>query len=59
MYPQFDKLIGSTAAARVNGYITGYGTGEDLRMVMPALGLSECAALRILELHRRLPVRCV
>jgi len=28
MYPQEGEFINSTAAARVNGYLAGYGTAE-------------------------------
>lgn len=40
MYPLDDDLVNSTAAARVNGYLDGYGTTESLRTELDSLGLS-------------------
>lgn len=48
MYPEFSDLIDSTAAARVNGYLSGYGTEEQLRRELDSLGLSEEAKKRLL-----------
>ncbi|MFH1636164.1 MAG: peptide-methionine (S)-S-oxide reductase, partial [Chloroflexota bacterium] len=31
MYPDSDDFVNSTAAARVNGYLGGYGTLADLQ----------------------------
>jgi len=39
IYPDPDDLRDSTAAARVNGYLAGYGTPEDLEADRERLGL--------------------
>lgn len=41
IYPDDTDFIRSTAAARVNGYLGGYGTPEGLERDLPHLGLSE------------------
>jgi peptide-methionine (S)-S-oxide reductase len=41
MYPSPGGLVSSTAAARVNGYLAGYGTCEALRGEIEGFGLSE------------------
>lgn len=41
MYPKTQDLIDSTAAARVNGYLAGYGTLENLRREIAGYGLYE------------------
>jgi hypothetical protein len=40
IYPDEKDLMNSTAAARVNGYLGGYGTPEDLTKELNDLGLS-------------------
>jgi len=40
MYPSFKDIIYSTAAARVNGYLGGYGTLKDLQAELVSYGLS-------------------
>jgi methionine-S-sulfoxide reductase len=40
IYPTGDDLTDSTAAARVNGYLGGYGTSADLKADLNRLGLS-------------------
>ncbi|MEF2143914.1 MAG: hypothetical protein V3573_00580 [Desulfovibrionaceae bacterium] len=40
-YPDPAALRDSTAAARVNGFLGGYGDWLDLRAELPGLGLSE------------------
>jgi methionine-S-sulfoxide reductase len=54
MYPHARDFMNSTAAARVNGYLGGSGSGTALRKDLPALGLSPEAGRRLLELcdHR-------
>ena len=39
-YPRHLDLVNSTAAARVNGYLGGHGTAEQLTMEIERLGLS-------------------
>lgn len=41
MYPDISGIVNSTAAARVNGYLDGYGTAGDLRKFLNLLGLSQ------------------
>lgn len=40
IYPQFKDFVSSTAVARVNGYIAGYGSLESLRVEIDDLGLT-------------------
>jgi peptide-methionine (S)-S-oxide reductase len=40
MFPEGEAFVHSTAAARVNGYLEGYGTPERLQTEMRSLGLS-------------------
>jgi len=54
IYPQDDDLIDSTAAARANGYLGGYGTLDALQAAVEDLGLSPEAKRRLLDL---LPAR--
>ena len=58
IYPLISRLIGSTAAARVNGYLGGHGTTAELEANLPNLGLSPGGIQRLLELRRRIPLRC-
>jgi len=58
MYPQPRGLVASTAAARVNGYLGGYGTLEELNKEVESYGLSEVGKKRLVEIvtksgHRR------
>lgn len=41
MYPDFHDLVNSTAAARLNGYSSGYGDQATLSRELPSFGLSE------------------
>jgi len=41
LYPDVQDLIASTAAARVNGYLGGNGTCDQLKSEIRSLGLSE------------------
>jgi len=50
MYPVDEDFVDSTAAARVNGYIGGYGSPEALQADMGELGLSPDAGKRLLEI---------
>ncbi|HUT18606.1 MAG TPA: peptide-methionine (S)-S-oxide reductase, partial [Anaerolineae bacterium] len=40
IYPEIEDLVDSTAAARLNGYLAGYGTQEQLEREIGELGLS-------------------
>ncbi len=48
-YPQAADLMNSTAAARVNGYLGGYGTSASFKADIDRLGLSESAKEELLE----------
>ena len=50
VYPSFEEFMGSTAAARVNGYVSGYGTLADLQEEIERYGLSSTGEKRLLEL---------
>ena len=39
-YPRLDDFVRSTAAARINGYLAGHGSLEQLERELPRLGLS-------------------
>jgi len=45
-----DDFVNSTAAARVNGYIGGYGSPQELKSEMGELGLSPDASRKLLEI---------
>jgi peptide-methionine (S)-S-oxide reductase len=50
MYPLDDDFVNSTAAARVNGYVGGYGSLEVAESEMGELGLSPDASRKLLEI---------
>jgi len=43
LYPETEDLLNTTAAARVNGYLYGYGSKEQLLHEVSSLGLSPAA----------------
>ncbi len=53
IYPDHADFVNSTAAARVNGYLGGYGALADLQAEIDDLGLSPEASERLLGLARR------
>ena len=53
IYPDNDDFVNSTAAARVNGYLGGYGALADLQAEIDDLGLSPGARQRLLDMVRR------
>jgi peptide-methionine (S)-S-oxide reductase len=53
IYPEIEDFISSTAVARVNGYVGGYGTPETLEKEPNSLGLSEAGNMRLLEIADR------
>ena len=57
IYPSERDLVNSTAAARINGYLDGYGTPADLKAELPALGLSLKAGERLTVIVNRRPGR--
>lgn len=50
MYPLDEEFVNSTAAARVNGYLGGYGSLEVVKSQSGNLGLSPDASRRLLEI---------
>ena len=50
MYPAEEDFVNSTATARINGYLDGYGTLEDLLEELPGLGLSPEAGIKLIEI---------
>ena len=50
MYPAEEDFVNSTAAARVNGYLDGYGTLEDLLEELPGFDLSPAAGKKLIEI---------
>ena len=53
IYPDMHDFISSTAVARVNGYVGGYGTLETLEKEIDNLGLSDAGMSRLLEIVER------
>jgi peptide-methionine (S)-S-oxide reductase len=53
MYPNDDDFMNSTAAARLNGYLDGYGTLELLQAELDSYGLSPGASKRLLSIAKR------
>lgn len=59
MYPDIWKMVDSTAAARANAYLYGYGSAEQLRAEADGLGLSVEGKDRLLSRADRLtPMAC-
>jgi hypothetical protein len=48
-YPGDDDFTASTAAARINGYVSGYGSLRQLDAEIDSLGLSEAGKKRLRE----------
>ncbi len=57
IYPSEKDFVNSTAAARVNGYLDGYGTPADLKTELPELGLSPEVGQRLTVIVSRRPGR--
>lgn len=53
-FPDFRSLVDSTLAARINGYLGGYGTEAQLAADMERLDLSEASRKRLLAVAKRL-----
>ena len=53
IYPDMSDFINSTAVARLNGYVLGYGTLEDLHEELDSYGLSERGKEKLLKLADR------
>lgn len=52
VYPTIQQLIQSTAAARVNGFASGYGTFTQLEVEIESYGLSQQAQQSLLSRAR-------
>lgn len=50
IYPSLRDFLASTAVARVNGYVAGFGTCESLRGEIGGLGLSPAGRKRLEEI---------
>jgi peptide-methionine (S)-S-oxide reductase len=50
MYPLKADFVNSTAAARVNGYLAGYGKLEEAMNELPGFGLSQKANKKLIEI---------
>lgn len=57
IYPSMRDFTASTAAARLNGYLGGYGSLEDLQREVSGYGLSEKAKKRLIEMVSRIRPR--
>jgi peptide-methionine (S)-S-oxide reductase len=55
MYPTREALVASTAAARVNGYVAGYGAPAEFQADIAGLGLSPAARQRLEALVAKSP----
>jgi hypothetical protein len=53
IYPVIEDFVSSTAVARVNGYVVGYGTQETFEEDISSLGLSETGKMRLREIADR------
>ncbi len=53
MYPANQDFVNSTAAARINGYLDGYGTLADLQEELPGFGLSPMAGRQLTNIVSR------
>ena len=53
IYPHHQDLVDSTAAARLNGYVGGYGSKDQLSNEIDSLGLSEEAEKVLVKLVPR------
>jgi methionine-S-sulfoxide reductase len=55
-FATFDEFVASAVAARVNGYLGGWGDSEDLERLLPSLGLSADGVERLRAAVRQSPV---
>lgn len=49
IYPRWDDVVDSTAAARVNSFLSGYGSLEQLEKEIESYGLSQGGRDRLLR----------
>lgn len=57
IYPKEEDFVRSTAAARINGYVAGYGDLRQLKEELTSLGLSEKGSRRLWDLVRKQEAR--
>ncbi len=50
MYPSNEDFVNSTVAAKINGYLAGYGTTELLQQELDSLGLSPEAKKKLVNI---------
>jgi peptide-methionine (S)-S-oxide reductase len=50
IYPEMQDFVGSTAVARINGYLAGYGGCYKLKSEIESLGLSEDGKKRLFSI---------
>jgi len=50
IYPEAEDFVNSTSAARINGYLYGYGTLADLQEELPRFGLSPRADKQLISI---------
>jgi peptide-methionine (S)-S-oxide reductase len=53
IYPEINDYVDSTAVARINGYVSGHGSLEELKKELGDLGLSPEAGNALLNLVKR------
>jgi peptide-methionine (S)-S-oxide reductase len=53
VYPNMEDLVNSTAAARVNGYLDGYGDLQEIEAQVGSLGLSPEGANKLVDVVKR------
>jgi peptide-methionine (S)-S-oxide reductase len=52
MHRDFQEIVDSTAAAKVNGYLGGYGSFADLSEEIGTYGLTDAAATHLMDAVR-------
>jgi hypothetical protein len=57
VYPAEEDFAGSTAAARINGYVAGYGDLRQLREELATLGLSDGGRKRLWDIVKGFEAR--
>lgn len=57
MYPKAEHFVNSTAAARVNGYLSGHGNLEEIESELGSLGLSPKGERMLMEAVKRAHTR--
>ena len=53
IYPDFQDFVKSTAVARINGYVAGYGTREALKLEIDGFGLSNKGQELLMKLVKK------